>query len=310
MAELELIGVPFDGFGRPGNQTRAAATLREAGFVAAFDRHTIARSTELELPPPDTHRANGSGLVNERALITMTDSLNSVVADALRLRRFPVVYGGDCSSLLGSVTGLKDAVGSAALLFIDGHEDTMPLDTSEDGEAANTEIGLLLGLTGHLAPTELAARLPALRDESLAMLGQRDEAWRLQFNVGSLRDLGVWLRTVDEVASAPSQRAIEAVLHLLGSSVDWWLHVDLDVLDPLEFAAQGLPGVADEPGGLSWRQLTELTTAAIAMSGCRGLSLAIYDPDQDPNGVDAARIVQFARDVAAALPQRLPSRND
>lgn len=37
-----------------------------------------------------------------------------------------------------------------ALLFVDGHEDTMPLDVSEDGEAANTEIGLLLELTGRL----------------------------------------------------------------------------------------------------------------------------------------------------------------
>lgn len=302
MAELELIGVPFDGFGRPGNQTRGAAALREAGFVEAFDRHTIARSTELELPPPDASRANGSGLVNQRALIAMTDSLNSVVADTVRGGRFPVVYGGDCSSLLGIITGLRDAVGTAALLFIDGHEDTMPLDTSEDGEAANTEIGLLLGLTGHLAPTDLAARLPALRDESLAMLGQRDEAWRLQFNVGSLRDLGVWLRAVDEVASAPPQVAIEAVMHLQESSAAWWLHIDLDVLDPLEFAAQGLPGVADEPGGLSWQQLTALATTAVAMSGCRGLSLAIYDPDQDPTGVDAARIVQFARHVASALP--------
>jgi len=302
MAELDLIGVPFDGFGRPGNQTRAAAVLRNAGFVEAFDRHTIARSTELELPPPDPTRATGSGLINQRALIAMTDSLNSVVADTVRDGRFPIVYGGDCSSLLGIVTGLRDAVGTAALLFIDGHEDTMPLDTSEDGEAANTEIGQLLGLTGHLAPTDLAARLPALRDESLAMLGQRDEAWRLQFNVGSLRDLGVWLRTVDEVASAPPQIAIEAVMHLQRSSADWWLHIDLDVLDPLEFAAQGLPGVADEPGGLSWQQLTALATTAVAMSGCRGLSLAIYDPDQDPTGRDSARIVQFARYVAEALP--------
>ena len=52
--------------------------------------------------------------------------------------------------LFGIVTGLRDHVGDVGLVFIDGHEDTMPLDVSEDGEAANTEIGLLLGLTGRL----------------------------------------------------------------------------------------------------------------------------------------------------------------
>jgi arginase len=36
----------------------------------------------------------------------------------------------------------------------------MPLDSSEDGEAANTELGLLLGLTGRLLSGPLAERLP------------------------------------------------------------------------------------------------------------------------------------------------------
>ena len=38
----------------------------------------------------------------------------------------------------------------------------MPLDVSEGGEAANTEIGLLLGLTGRLLTGPLGDRLPAL----------------------------------------------------------------------------------------------------------------------------------------------------
>jgi len=37
---------------------------------------------------------------------------------------------------------------------------TMPLESSEDGEAANTELGLLLGLTGRLLSGPLAERLP------------------------------------------------------------------------------------------------------------------------------------------------------
>jgi len=38
----------------------------------------------------------------------------------------------------------------------------MPLGVSEDGEAANTEIDLLLGLTGRLLTGPLGDRLPAL----------------------------------------------------------------------------------------------------------------------------------------------------
>ena len=97
----------------------------------------------------------------------MTDALNRKVGEVVGAGRFPFVYGGDCSTLLGIVTGLRDHVGDVGLVFIDGHEDTMPLDVSEDGEAANTEIGLLLGLTGRLLTGELGDRLPALRPEQL-----------------------------------------------------------------------------------------------------------------------------------------------
>ena len=41
MAEIELIGVPFDGYGRPGNQARAAGALLDAGLLDAFEHHHV-----------------------------------------------------------------------------------------------------------------------------------------------------------------------------------------------------------------------------------------------------------------------------
>jgi arginase family enzyme len=151
-------------------------------------------------------------------------------ARAVATGRFPLVYGGDCTTLLGTVPELH-RTGPLSPLFVDGHEDTMPLDVSEDGEAANTEIGLLLGLTGRLLAGPLAARVGALRREELAVLGPRDAAWRRQFNVGTLREKGVWFRDWEETAAAPEQQAGAAVAHLKHASDRWWMHVDLDVPD-------------------------------------------------------------------------------
>ena len=183
-------------------------------------------------------------------------------------------------------------------MFVDGHEDTMPLDVSEDGEAANTEIGLLLGLTGRLMTGPLAGA-PALAPDRLAMLGQRDDDWRRRFNVGSLRDHGrVAPRRSTRSQTDPAGIARAAVQHDVGGD-GWWLHIDLDVLDPVEFPAQGQPR-ADDPGGLTWAQLTELLSARNRRGGC-SVSVAIYDPDQDPDRGGARYVVELLRAVAPKL---------
>ena len=296
MARIELIGVPFDGYGRPGNQRSASRVLREAGIAAAFAGHDVHDTGDLPLPEGDPARGAATSLVNENALVAMVDAVADRVGEAVSEGRIPVLYGGDCTTLLGSVPAF-----AGGLVFFDGHEDTMPLDVSEDGEAANTEIGLLLGLTGGLLTGPLAARRGTLTPDRLAMLGPRDEAWRRRFNVGSLRDHGVWFRDLAEVAADPTGTARAAVRHVAATAPHWWLHVDLDVLDPLAFPAQGLPGVADDPGGLSPAQLASALAAAAGGGGCGGISVAIYDPDQDPGRSDAAQVVDLMGVVAAAL---------
>ena len=50
VADIELIGVPFDGYGRPGNQALAADALRDAGLLDAFEHHHVVGDDDLDLP--------------------------------------------------------------------------------------------------------------------------------------------------------------------------------------------------------------------------------------------------------------------
>jgi arginase len=300
---IQLIEAPFDGFGRGGHQARAAEALRDAGLEGAFGGREVWR-TDFALPTADPGRAAGSGLMNEAALLALVDALREHVGATLAAGRFPIVYGGECSVLLGAVNGLRDHHGRAGLVFVDGHEDTTPLDVSPDGEAANMEVGLLLGITGQLAPAPLRRHLPALEPAALAMLGPRDHALRRTLNIASLADRGVWLRGYEAIAADPAEVARDAVEHVCHTAPTWWLHTDLDVVAQDIFTAGRVPDDEDEPGGLDWAQLTELTAAAFARGGCAGWSIAIYDPEQDPDGTEAKRIVQYVTDVADSLPDR------
>lgn len=297
---FDLLGVPFDGWGRFGAQARAAAALREAGLAAAFGGSAVVHP-DPSLPVPTPERAAGSGLMNESALLAMIDDTDRRVGASLATGRFPFVYGADCTTLLGCIPALRDSVGRAGLVFADGHEDTTSLDSSPDGESANMEIGLLLGLTGQLAPAALRRRLPALDPEAVAMLGMRDAAWRRELNVASLADRGVLLDDESAVAADPAASGSAAAAHVAERSDGWWLHVDVDVLAQSELTASRVPGDEDAAGGLTWDELTVTLTAALSIGGCRGWSISMYDPDQDPGGDDARRIVQLVRELAPLL---------
>ena len=56
ISDIELIGVPFDGYGRAGHQARAAGALRDAGLRDAFDHHHVIDDDDLALPDPDPAR--------------------------------------------------------------------------------------------------------------------------------------------------------------------------------------------------------------------------------------------------------------
>ena len=75
-----------------------------------------------------------------------------------------------------------------------------------------------------------------------------------------------------------------------------WLHVDLDVL-----STRSLPAVDyRQQGGLSWGQLEALTSSILSTGNIIGMDLTIYNPDLDPKGRYARRIVRYLQTVLAS----------
>jgi arginase len=79
------------------------------------------------------------------------------------------------------------------------------------------------------------------------------------------------------------------------------VHLDVDVIDPAEMPAKD----ALTPGaGLSLQETSELLTALVASPRVVALDVCEFNPDLDPRGLYARRIVEI---VARALVRRFKS---
>jgi arginase len=255
--------------------------------------HCVAPATSLtwamshsNLPPLRHHRAG------------MVLAVRNAVAQALAGGYFPVVIGGECPLLLGCLAASRDAFGRVGLLFVDGHEDAWPPHASTTGEAADMELGLALGQSRLTGVPELAPILPVVRPEDTVLLGPRDKQ---EIQDAGLPSLAGVTRLVSDAdlqrgdSAAIGRSAAEQVHTTAGR---WWFHLDFDVLSSEALAAVRYP----QPGGVNWRQLEQLTRSALRVPGVNGWNLTIYNPNLDPTGACAARIVEFIHAIAPSIP--------
>lgn len=275
--------------GRQPGTWRAPQVLMEAGLRDALDAVAAHR---LERPLYQFDAQPGTRIRNGNSIRAFSLALAAKVKDILAVHRFPVVIGGDCSVLLGSLLGLRQA-GGKGLVHVDGHSDFAQEKSYATpqtlGSAAGMDLALATG-RGEALLTDWPDVGRLADDADTIQVGERG-----RHQPGFMEYYGDILSTeitrvdVQEVIGDGTSAAAGRVIgRLEGRALDRaWLHVDLDVLDEKVMPAVDSPGSP----GFDYRQLAELVSALVASGRIAGADFAIYDPERDSGHAHARGIV-------------------
>ncbi len=192
---------------------------------------------------------------------------------------FPVVLGGDCTIVLGSMLALRRR-GRYGLCFIDGHADFFQPEAEPNGEGASMDLAFVTGY-GPALLTDMEGRRPLVRPEDAVAFAFRDHEDQAKFHSQPLPAalMACDLHAIRRLGVEAAARA--AVDHLTRAELDgFFIHIDADCLDDAIMPAVDFR----MPDGLSWDELSAALRIILASGKAVGLEVAIYNPRLDEDG--------------------------
>ncbi len=235
---LDLIAVPWDVERGDTGAARAPGELAVRGFPARL-RATGREVREITVP------SLKEGSPKAESVAEIGRGIARAVAQARAQERFPLVLSGGCLASVGVVAGLQSGgTIDPGVVWIDAHGDFNTLESSLSGYWDGMALAAVCGLS--LADLRDAIGLkPLAVDLAIHLAGRAFDP----LETANIRRHGLELVAVNEIAS-PEVR--ERIRRRSGAG-GWYLHVDLDGLDPRDAPAVGF----SEPEGVRLDDLLE-----------------------------------------------------
>lgn len=299
---LAVLGAPSNIGIRPYDDGQLRALDRAPAVLR--DHRLVARLGATDLgdvyPPPYVDVVRPPRFVrNERPLVRYSTDLADRIAAAGAGGDFLVVLGGDCSVVVGAMMGARRLANDklVGLAYVDGHADFATPEESSTGSAASMCLAMVAG-HGNTVLARMGGAAPLVRPKDIALLGRRDTA--STFGNAALGPLGVHDVTWPDVRSKGIERTVLEAFTILAKAdmAGFWVHVDADVLD-----ASIMPAVdSPMPDGSDVDELVNLVAPLVRHPKALGLQLTIYDPQLDPDGACAERLVTFLERALTGAP--------
>ena len=289
--KLAVVGIPTAAAARGTSVARAPLALRDQGLLKALaaDGTRVVNLSDLSLFPyredPAHPRARNAEVV-ACAVRTAADEMTRALAEG-----FTLVLGGDCTLAVGLVSGARAFMGTpVGLVYIDAHADLHTPETTRSGYLQGMALALATG-RGPEAVVSAYRPGPAVRPEHVALLGVRE------WEPGEREAAGPLALVMDAAAmqQAGMAQVADRALGAIGSG-PVVVHFDVDVVRTEEMPAVE---VQTGGGGLTWIEAADLLRSLLASPRVIALEVVQYDPDRDPDGAYARRVVDLLTSALA-----------
>lgn len=294
MRGLALIGAPSSAGAYAPGQEKTPRALRNAGLVERLAAHGCdcidlgdVEGFRWQADPANPRAMN----IGEVARVARSVAIK--VAAARSLGRLPLVIGGDCTVELGTVAGVLQDEGDAALVYFDLDADLNTPDTTTDGALDWMGVAHLLDLPGAVGTlAALAPRRPMLAPDAVHLFGTRNVEPAEQTRIDSL---GIAVTPAEAIAADPGERASRAAAWA-GSRAALLVHFDVDVIDYEDF-----PLAENTRRKYGLRYADAMAALGVLMRAPNLAALTVSEVNPDHGRADGSTLHTFAADLAAAL---------
>src|SRR5690348_3978219 len=292
--KIALIGAPSSAAAFLAGSEKAPAALRAAGLVERLQSAGYEVIDHGDCAPrlfadDDEHRRAR----NLHEIVAGLNDLKVRAEIAVKSGALVLVLGGDCAQVIGLLTGVRRYYKHVNLLWFDRDADLNTPASTPSGRIDGMVVAHVIG-KGAPELVRFWGESPLVREPDVTLFGlERLDPPEEEFlSKSPMRHI----YAADIQSRGGIVAAKDALAYVHADAHEFVLHLDTDVIDDSEFPAVNVPA----SGGLQLEEVRAALSEMAKHKNLLGLDVAQYNPDKDPDGSGAKKLVDLLVGVLSA----------
>ncbi len=292
--KIALIGAPSSAAAFLPGSEKAPAALRAAGLIerlqnAGFEVIDHGDCAPRLFADDDEHKRAR----NLKEIVAGLNDLKTHAELAVKSGALVLVLGGDCAQVIGLLTGVRRYYKHVNLLWFDRDAD---LNTPASTPSGRIDGMVVAHVIGRGAPelVRFFGESALVREPDVTLFGlERLDPPEQEFlSKSPMRHIDA----ADIQSKGGSAAARDGLTYVHADAHEFVVHLDTDVIAVEEFSAVNVPGT----DGLKMADVRTALSEFAKHKNLLGLVVAQYNPDKDPDGSGAKKLVDLLVEALSA----------